>query len=95
MTSKIDVTKPTHWNPKTADIRANFQIAADEISSIQTTQASTPVNFDIDGGGAITVFEIKAQYLDGGTAGVVHGTTDQTFDFNVTGTVDIDGGNAI
>lgn len=35
MTSAIDPTKPTQGEASTADVRANFQIAADEISALQ------------------------------------------------------------
>jgi hypothetical protein len=35
MTSNIDPTKPVAGNPSTADVRANFQTAANEISALQ------------------------------------------------------------
>ena len=35
MASNIDPTKPTHDNPQTSDVRANFQAAHDEITELQ------------------------------------------------------------
>jgi hypothetical protein len=37
MTSAIDPTKPTAGNALTADVRQNFQTAADEISALQNS----------------------------------------------------------
>lgn len=91
MASQIDATKPTHRNPKTADVRSNFQIAADEISAIQTLVGDNP---DIDGGGASTVYTVKPGYVDGGFASIVCGPSDQTFDGNTGGDYVVDGGNA-
>jgi len=94
MKSQIDATKPTHWNPKTADIRSNFQIAVDEINALASSLGIVSSNVDIDGGGAVTIYEIKASYVDGGTSISVHGLTDQTFDGNLGSDFVIDGGDA-
>jgi hypothetical protein len=37
MPSMIDVTKPQQGEAETADVRANFQVAANEISALQDT----------------------------------------------------------
>lgn len=35
MSSNIDPSIPPHTNPQTSDVRANFQIAKDEITALQ------------------------------------------------------------
>jgi len=42
MTSKIDPTHPTHHNPRTAPVRANFKHAKDEIEALQTATQDGP-----------------------------------------------------
>jgi TolA-binding protein len=50
MTSNIDPTKPPEGKAYTADVRANFQTAHDEISALQTTvadlQTTVQSNYD-------------------------------------------------
>jgi hypothetical protein len=40
MTSQIDPTKPAAGNPSTADVRNNFQTAANEITALQAAVAT-------------------------------------------------------
>jgi hypothetical protein len=71
VTSAIDPSKPTEGEALTADVRQNFQIAADEISNLQTTvaalQATVQDNYDAITALQATVETLKARSQIAGT----------------------------
>jgi hypothetical protein len=108
MTSNIDPTKPTHDNPLTSDVRANFSAAFSEITALQSLSdyltvslrelqlffSTPPGNLSIDGGGASAVFDVDTSFIDGGTSSVVFSLSDQVFDGNSGLNYGLDGGSA-
>jgi hypothetical protein len=70
MTSNIDATKPASPNAYTADMRANFQAAADEISALQAAMDAPAPWLPLDGGtmvGPLTLADDPVNPLDAAT----------------------------
>jgi len=70
MTSNIDATKPASPNAYTADMRANFQAAADEISALQAAMDAPAPWLPLDGGtmvGPLTLAGDPVNALDAAT----------------------------
>lgn len=81
MTSAIDATKPGEGEAFTADVRQNFQIAADEISALQTTVASLQATIQ-DQYDALTTLQAQSVYAVSVTAS---GINTESTDFVAVG----------